>query len=228
MKQAHSTKFLTLLGLGLSPQRVSRLKEEYLGDADADKSAKRTAIKRVLQSYLAMSNLNSLVVFLVAGLGIIASLKSMWLWATCLLIVTFFTAAIPSDLSFSSKAFKLYRFVLSALVVIACGYSLAFDNLNQYPNILGFDPYLGSYPLILLGAIALVTLPALAFSISKSLDKWSHVQQVWYVLATLAIFSSGYWFDQLEPAIILCILLDVLIAVSVFIVSGIKRKPALA
>ncbi|MEY3317194.1 MAG: hypothetical protein RLZZ503_396 [Actinomycetota bacterium] len=228
MKQAHSTKFLTLLGIGLSPQRVSRLKEEYLGDADADKNAKRTAIKRVLQSYLAISNLNSLVIFLVAGLGIIASLKSMWLWATCLLIVTFFTAAIPSDLSFSSKAFKLYRFVLAALVVIACGYSFAFDNLNQYPNILGFAPYLGSYPLILLGAIALVTLPALALSIIKSVDKWSHIQQVWYVLATLAIFTSGYWFDQLEPPIILWILLDVLIAVSVFIVSGIKRKPALA
>ena len=228
MKQAHSTKFLTLLGIGLSPQRVSRLKEEYSGDADADKNAKRTAIKRVLQSYLAISNLNSLVIFLVAGLGIIASLKSMWLWATCLLIVTFFTAAIPSDLSFSSKAFKLYRFVLAALVVIACGYSFAFDNLNQYPNILGFAPYLGSYPLILLGAIALVTLPALALSIIKSVDKWSHIQQVWYVLATLAIFTSGYWFDQLEPPIILWILLDVLIAVSVFIVSGIKRKPALA
>lgn len=228
MKQAHSTKFLTLLGLGLSPQRVSRLKEEYLGDADADKNAKRTAIKRVLQSYLAMSNLNSLVVFLVAGLGIFASLKSIWLWATCLLIVTFFTAAIPSDLSFSSKAFKLYRFVLSALVLIACGYSFAFDNLNQYPNIFGFDPYLGSSPLLLLSAIALVTLPALVFSIIKSVDKWSHLQQVWYVLATLAIFSSGYWFDQLEPPIILLILLDVLIAVSVFIVSGIKRKPALA
>lgn len=228
MKQAHSTKFLTILGLGLSPHRVSRLKEEFLGDADADKNAKRTAIKRVLQSYLAISNLNSLVIFLVAGLGIIASLKSMWLWATCLLIVTFFTAAIPSDLSFSSKAFKLYRFVLAALVVIACGYSFAFDNLNQYPNILGFAPYLGSYPLILLGAIALVTLPALALSIIKSVDKWSHIQQVWYVLATLAIFTSGSWFDQLEPPIILWILFDVLIAVSVFIVSGIKRKPALA
>jgi hypothetical protein len=228
MKQAHSTKFLTLLGLGLSHQRVSRLKEEYLGDADVDKSAKRTAIKRVLQSYLAVSNLNSLVVFLVAGLGIIASLKSMWLWATCLLIVAFFTAAIPSDLSFSSKAFKLYRFVLATLAIMACGYSFFFDNLNQYPQIFGFAPYLGSYPLILIGAIALVTLPALAFSIFKSVDKWSHVQQVWYVLATLAIFSSGYWFDQLEPPIILWILLDVLTAVSVFIVSGIKRKPALA
>ena len=228
MKHTHSTRFLSLLGLGLSAKRVSRLKEEYLGDADADKSAKRTAIKRVLQSYLAINNLNSLVVFLMAALGIIASLKSMWLWATCLLIVTFFTAAIPSDLSFSSKAFKLYRFVLATLVIIACGYSLAFDNLNQYPHIFGFDPYLGSFPLLILTAIALVTLPALAFSISKSVDKWSHVQQVWYVLATLAIFSSGYWFDQLEPPVILWVLLDALIAVSVFIVSGIKRKPALA
>lgn len=228
MKHTHSTRFLTLLGLGLSHKRVSRLKEEYLGDADADNSAKRTAIKRVLQSYLALSNLNSLVVFLVAGLGIIASLKSVWLWATCLLIVTFFTAAIPSDLSFSSKAFKLYRFVLASLVIIACGYSFALDNLNQYPNIFGFDPYLGSFPLLLLCAIALVTLPALAFSISKSVDKWSHFQQVWYVLATLAVFSSGYWFDQLELPIILWVLLDVFLAVSVFIVSGIKRKPALA
>ena len=228
MKHTYSTRFLSLLGLGLSAKRVSRLKEEYLGDADADKSAKRTAIKRVLQSYLAINNLNSLVVFLVAALGIIASLKSMWLWATCLLIVTFFTAAIPSDLSFSSKAFKLYRVVLATLVIIACGYSFAFDNLNQYPNIFGFDPYLGSFPLLLLCAIALVTLPALAFSIFKSVDKWSHVQQTWYVLATLAIFSSSYWFDQLVPPIILWILLDVLIAVSVFIVSGIKRKPALA
>jgi hypothetical protein len=112
--------------------------------------------------------------------------------------------------------------------VIACGYSLAFDNLNQYPNIFGFAPYLGSYPLLLLGAIALVTLPALVFSIIKSVDKWSHLQQAWYVLATLAIFSTGYWFNQLEPPIFLWILLDVLLAISVFVVSGIKRKPALA
>ena len=228
MKQAHSTKFLTLLGLGLSHQRVSRLKEEYLGDADVDKSAKRTAIKRVLQSYLAISNLNSLVVFLVAALGIVATLKSMWLWATCLLIVAFFTAAIPSDLSFSSKAFKLYRFVLATLAIMACGYSFFFDNLNQYPQIFGFNPYLGFFPLLLLCAIALITLPALAFSIFKSVEKWSHVQQTWYVLATLAIFSSSYWFDQLVPPIILWILLDVALALTVFVVSGIKRKPALA
>jgi hypothetical protein len=62
----------------------------------------------------------------------------------------------------------------------------------------------------------------------KSVYRWSHVQQVWYVLATLAIFSSGYWFDQLVPPVILWILLDVLLAISVFVVSGIKRKPALA
>jgi hypothetical protein len=228
MKQSHSTKFLTLLGLGLSPQRVSRLKEEYLGDSETDKNAKRTAIKRVLQSYLAISNLNAPVVFLLAALGIVATLKSMWLWATCLLIVTFFTAAIPSDLSFSSKAFKLYRLVLATLAIIACGYSFAFDNLNQYPQIFGFNPYLGSFPLLLLCAIALVTLPALAFSMFKSVNWWSHIQQVWYVLATLAIFSSGYWFDQLVPPVILWILLDVLLAMSVFVVSGIKRKPALA
>jgi hypothetical protein len=228
MKQSHSTKFLTLLGLGLSPQRVSRLKEEYLGDSETDKNAKRTAIKRVLQSYLAISNLNALVVFLLAALGIVATLKSMWLWATCLLIVTFFTAAIPSDLSFSSKAFKVYRFVLSTLVIIACVFSFAFDNVNQYPFIFGFAPYLGSFPLLLLSAIALVTLPALAFSMFKSGYRWSHIQQVWYVLATLAIFSSGYWFDQLVPPVILWILLDVMLAISVFVVSGIKRKPALA
>jgi hypothetical protein len=228
MKQSHSTKFLTLLGLGLSPQRVSRLKEEYLGDSETDKNAKRTAIKRALQSYLAISNLNALVLFLLAALGIVATLKSMWLWATCLLIVAFFTAAIPSDLSFSSKAFKLYRLVLATLAIIACGYSFAFDNLNQYPQIFGFNPYLGSFPLLLLCAIALVTLPALAFSMFKSVNRWSHIQQVWYVLATLAIFSSGYWFDQLVPPVILWILLDVLLAMSVFVVSGIKRKPALA
>jgi hypothetical protein len=228
MKQSHSTKFLTLLGLGLSPQRVSRLKEEYLGDSETDKNAKRTAIKRVLQSYLAISNLNALVVFLLAALGIVATLKSMWLWATCLLIVTFFTAAIPSDLSFSSKAFKVYRFVLSTLVIIACVFSFAFDNVNQYPFIFGFAPYLGSFPLLLLSAIALVTLPALAFSMFKSGYRWSHIQQVWYVLATLAIFSSGYWFDQLVPPVIQWILLDVMLAISVFVVSGIKRKPALA
>jgi hypothetical protein len=228
MKQAHSTQFLTFLGLGLSPQRVSRLKEEYLGDSETDKNAKRTAIKRVLQSYLAISNLNAPVVFLLAALGIVATLKSMWLWATCLLIVTFFTAATPSDLSFSSKAFKLYRFALATLAIIACGYSFAFENLNQNPQLLGLDPYLGSFPLLLLCAIALVTLLALAFSMFKSVYRWSHVQQVWYVLATLAIFSSGYWFDQLVPPVILWILLDVLLAISVFVVSGIKRKPALA
>ena len=119
MNKAHSTKFLTLLGLGLSSQRVSRLKEEYLGDADADKNARRTSIKRVLQSYLALTNLNSLVLFFLAAIGIIATLKSMWLWATCLLIVAFFTAASPSEFSFSSRAFKVYRLVLGFLVIVS-------------------------------------------------------------------------------------------------------------
>jgi hypothetical protein len=227
MKQVHSTKFLTVMGLGLSPQRVSRLKEEYLGDADADKNAKRTAVTRVLQSYLRLSNLNSLAVFLLGALGIIATLKSSWLWATCLLLVTFFTAAIPSELSFSSKAFKLYRLALAVLVILACGYSFAYENLDQFPQIFGLNSYLGNYPLILLGAIAAVALPALLISIFKSSDKWSHVQQVWYVLATLVVFSSSYWFNQVAPETFLWMLIDLLLAISVFVVSGLKRKPAL-
>jgi hypothetical protein len=228
MNRAHSTQFLALLGLGLSAQRVSRLKEEYLGDVDTDINAKRTAVKRVMRSYLAISNLNSMVVFLIAALGIIATLKSTWLWATCLLIVTFFTAAIPSELSFSSKAFKLYRLVLSGLVIAACFYSFAYENLNQNPQILGLYAYLGNYPLLVLGAIALVTLPALVVSIYTSTAKWNYIQQVWYLLATTLIVFSSYWFNQLVPETFLWILIDVVLAFSVFVVSGIKRKPALA
>jgi hypothetical protein len=228
MNRAHSTQFLTLLGLGLSTQRVSRLKEEYLGDVDTDINAKRTAVKRVMRSYLAISNLNSMVVFLIAAIGIVATLKSTWLWATCLLIVTFFTAAIPSELSFYSKAFKLYRLVLSVLVIVACFYSFAYENLNQYPQILGLYTYLGNYPLLVLGAIASVTLPALLVSFYTSTAKWGHVQQVWYLLATLVIFSSSYWFNQDAPETFLWMLIDLLLAISVFVVSGIKRKPALA
>lgn len=228
MKKAHSTQFLTSLGLGLSTQRVSRLKEEYLGDVETDINAKRTAVKRVMQSYLAISNLNTIVVFMIAALGIIATLKSTWLWATCLLTVAFFTAAIPSELSFSSKAFKLYRLVLSGLIVVACFYSFAYENLNQNPQIFGLYAYLGNSPLLVLGAIALVTLPALVVSIYTSTAKWSYIQQVWYLLATLVIFSSSYWFNQLVLESFLWILIDIALAVSVFVVSGIKRKPALA
>jgi hypothetical protein len=228
MKKAHSTKFLTLLGLGLSSQRVSRLKEEYLGDADVDKNARRTSIKRVLQSYLALRNLNSLVVFLIAAIGIFATLKSMWLWATCLLIVAFFTAALPSELGFSSKIFKIYRLVLTGLVVVACWYSSAFDNLNQNPQIFGFNAYLETLPLLVLGAIALVALPALVASSYKSPNRWSYIQQIWFLLATLTIFFSSYWLNQLVVESFLWILIDVALAVSVFVVSGIKRKPALA
>ncbi len=228
MNKPHSTKFLTLLGLGLSSQRVSRLKEEYLGDADADKNARRTSIKRVLQSYLALANLNSLVLFFLAAIGIIATLKSTWLWATCLLIVAFFTAAIPSELNFSSRAFKVYRLVLGFLVIVSCGYSFAFENLNQNPQIFGLNKYLGTLPLTVLCAIALVALSALVASIYRSPSRWSYIQQAWYLLATLTIFSSSYWFNQLVLESFLWILIDIALAVSVFVVSGIKRKPALA
>jgi hypothetical protein len=228
MKKAHSTQFLTLLGLGLSTQRVSRLKEEYLGDVETDINAKRTAVKRVMQSYLAISNLNTIVVFLIAALGIIATLKSTWLWATCLLTVAFFTAAIPSELSFSSRAFKVYRLVLGFLVIVACGYSFAFENLNQNPQIFGLNKYLGTLPLTVLCATALVALSALVASIYRSPSRWSYIQQAWYLLATLIIFSSSYWFNQLVLESFLWILIDIALAVSVFVVSGIKRKPALA
>ena len=130
MKQAHSTKFLAILGLGLSSQRVSRLKEEYLGDADVDKSAKRTAIKRVLQSYLAMSNLNSLVVFLVAGLGIIASLfylfiirerfgKQGRIWGICcaLLSIDIMVASTTGDY----LSFQLVNCFFSLMIALIAG-----------------------------------------------------------------------------------------------------------
>jgi hypothetical protein len=227
MNTSHSTQFLSLLGIGLNRSRLERLKEEYQADVDLDTKAKRTAMVRVLKSYSAVANWNSALTFFIAGVGIAMTLKSMWLWATCLMMITFFTTANSSELNFASKAFKLYRVFVTALVMTACVYSMAYDNLNQGPQILNLVPYLENYPLIIGGAISLITLLALGNKVAKSDTKSDPAQQIFYVLATMIIYLSSYWFNA-GLIILPVLLMDISLTASIFIISSGKRKPTLA
>lgn len=227
MSNSHSTTFLTLLGLGLNRSRLARLKEEYLADVDLDSKARKTAMVRVIKSYSAVANWNSVLAFFIAGIGIAMTLKSMWLWATCLLIITIFTSTNSTELSFAARAFKIYRLFVAALVITSCVYSMAFDNLNQGPQILNLVPYLGNYPLIIGSAIGLVTLISLGYSLTKADSKIVQAQQAFYVFATMTIYLSSYWF--LEGTVLLPLLLtDILLTVMIFVISSDKGKPALA
>ena len=227
MNNSHSTKFLSLLGVGLNRSRLARLREEYKADVDLDTKAKRTVVLRVLMSYSAVANWSSALTFFIAGFGIAMTLKSMWLWATCLMMLTIFTTTNETELSFSSKAFKIYRMYVTTLVITACVYSIAFDNLNQGPQILNLVPYLGNYPLIIGGAISLVTLLALGNKIFRSKSKADPTQQVFYVLATMIIYLSSYLFNA-GLLILPFLLMDILLTAGIFMISSGKRKPALA
>jgi len=227
MNNSNSTKFLSLLGVGLNRSRLARLKEEYQADVDLDTKAKRTVVLRVLMSYSAVANWNSALAFFIAGFGIAMTLKSMWLWATCLMMITIFTTTNETELSFYSKAFKTYRMYVTTLVITACVYSIAFDNLNQGPQILNLVPYLGNYPLIIGGAISLVTLLALGNKISRSKSKAGPTQQVFYVLATMMIYLSSYLFNT-GLLILPFLLMDIFLTAGIFMISSGKRKPALA
>ena len=227
MNNSHSTKFLSLLGVGLNRSRLARLREEYKADVDLDTKAKRTVVLRVLMSYSAVANWSSALTFFIAGFGIAMTLKSMWLWATCLMMLTIFTTTNETELSFYSKAFKIYRMYVTTLVITACVYSIAFDNLNQGPQILNLVPYLGNYPLIIGGAISLVTLLALGNKIFRSKSKADPTQQVFYVLATMIIYLSSYLFNA-GLLILPFLLMDILLTAAIFMISSGKRKPALA
>ena len=227
MNNSHSTKFLSLLGVGLNRSRLARLREEYKADVDLDTKAKRTVVLRVLMSYSAVANWSSALTFFIAGFGIAMTLKSMWLWATCLMMLTIFTTTNETELSFYSKAFKIYRMYVTTLVITACVYSIAFDNLNQGPQILNLVPYLGNYPLIIGGAISLVTLLALGNKIFRSKSKADPTQQVFYVLATMIIYLSSYLFNA-GLLILPFLLMDILLTAGIFMISSGKRKPALA
>lgn len=227
MNNSHSTKFLSLLGVGLNRSRLARLKEEYKADVDLDTKAKRTVVLRVLMSYSAVANWNSALAFFIAGFGIAMTLKSMWLWATCLMMITIFTTTNETELSFYSKAFKIYRMYVTTLVITACVYSVAFDNLNQGPQILNLVPYLGNYPLIIGGAISVVTLLALGNKVYRSKSKADPTQQVFYVLATMMIYLSSYLFNA-GLLILPFLLMDILLTAAIFMISSGKRKPALA
>ena len=227
MNNSHSTKLLSLLGIGLNRSRLARLKEEYQADVDLDTKAKRTAVLRVLMSYSAVANWNSALTFFIAGFGIAMTLKSMWLWATCLMMITIFTTTNETELSLNSKSFNIYRMYVTTLVITACVYSIAFENLNQGPQILNLVPYLGNYPLIIGGAISLVTLLALGNKVSRSKSKADPTQQVFYVLATMIIYLSSYWFNA-GLLILPFLLMDILLTAGIFMISSGKRKPALA
>jgi hypothetical protein len=227
MNNSHSTKFLSLLGVGLNRSRLARLREEYKADVDLDTKAKRTVVLRVLMSYSAVANWNSALAFFIAGFGIAMTLKSMWLWATCLMMITIFTTTNETELSFNSKSFKIYRMYVTTLVITACVYSIAFDNLNQGPQILNVVPYLGNYPLIIGGAISLVTLVALGNKVYRSKSKADPTQQVFYVLATMMIYLSSYLFNA-GLLILPFLLMDILLTAAIFMISSGKRKPALA
>ena len=145
---------LKLLSLGLKKSRTQRILEEFQSDTGLDPNAKRTAIFRILKSYFWVSYLSAPLVFLLGAVGFMATFRSLWLWASCLLLVSLFTTQSTSEETLASKTFKLYKLFVGFLVFVACYFSIRFDNTSEWGLIDNLDFYLGSTVYIVGGAIA--------------------------------------------------------------------------
>ena len=213
---------LKFLSLGLKKSRTQRILEEFQSDTGLDPNAKRTAIFRILKSYFWVSYLSAPLVFLLGAVGFMATFRSLWLWASCLLLVSLFTTQSTSEETLASKTFKLYKLFLGFLVFVACYFSIRFDNTSEWGLIDNLDFYLGSTVYIVGGAIALVASITIAVELFKSEAKLIQTQRLVFVLLTVCIYLSSnylYSFSYLIQASLTALL---------FIASSIKRKPALA
>lgn len=220
-----NTFALEALGFGLRKDRTRRIREEFQSDQQLDPKAYRTAILRTLKSYFWVSNLSAPVVSSIATLGIVSSLKSHWLWATCLLFVTLFITQRESEMNLASKAFKAYKMSLGLFVLTACFYSLIFDAAGNWWMERNMDFHFGKYTYILGGAIGLVSAVTTAIELFRAQTRSIHVQRLFYVICTVLIYlSSNYRGYSLNAPYFIQLFLTVLI----FATALIKRKPALA
>lgn len=217
---------LKLLSIGLKKSRTQRILEEFQSDTELDPNAQSTAIFRILKSYFWVSYLSAPLVFLLGALGIMATFKSLWLWASCLLLVTLFTTQSTSEETLASKTFKLYKLFVGFLVLVACYFSIRFDNTSEWGLVKNLNFYLGSTVYIIGGAIALVASITIAVELFKSKAKLIQMQRLVFVICTVCVYLSSnytasypYTFSYLIQASITALL---------FAVALIKRKPALA
>lgn len=217
---------IQFLGLGLKRSRTNRIVEEFASDSQLDSKAMSTAVVRTLKSYFWVSNLSAPLLFLLGAIGFVATLKSIWLWASCLLLVSLFTTQSTSEETLASKTFKLYKLFIGFLVLVACYFSVRFDNTSEWGLIDNLDFYFGDTVYIVGGAIAMVASIAIAIEFFKSKTKLIQMQRLVFVVFTACIYlisnytaSYPYTFSYLIQASLTALL---------FAIALIKRKPALA
>lgn len=213
---------LKLLSIGLKKSRTQRILEEYQSDAQLDPNAKRTAIFRILKSYFWVSYLSAPLVFLIGAIGFMATFNSLWLWASCLLLASLFTTQSTSEETLASKTFKLYKLFVGFLVLVACYFSIRFDNTSEWGLIHNLDFYLGSTVYIVGGAIALVAFITIAVELFKSEAKLIQTQRLVFVLFTVCIYLSSNF------TVFYSYLIQASLTALLFTASSLKRKPALA
>jgi len=215
-------KAIKFLGLGLKRSRLARILEEYQSDSQTDPKAKRTAAIRTLKSYFWVSNLNTALLFLVGAAGLVATLKSVWIWAACLLLVTLFTTQTTSEETLASKAFKLYKIFVGLVVLVACYFSIRFDNLGDFGLINNLNFYLGNSLYFVGGAILLVTSIAVTVELFRTKSKLIQFQRLTFVMLTLGIYLSSELVNRSSY------LIQIGLTLLLFLIALIKRKPALA
>ncbi len=214
------------LSLGLKKSRTQRILEEFESDAQLDPNAKRTAMFRILKSYFWVSNLSSPLVFFIGTVGLILTLRFHWLWAACLLLVSLFTTQSASEGTLSFRTFKIYKLSVGVVVLLTCYFCFMFDNAGDWGRMHNLDFFLGKSVYLVGGAIALVTLIAIAIDFFKTKEKLIQLQRVLFVICTVGLYLSS---NDIAPYpyghgyITQLALTTVLFATSL-----IKRKPALA
>lgn len=217
---------IKVLGIGLKKARAQRILEEYRSDAQQDSNAKRAAILRLLRSYFWVSNLSAPLVFFIGAIGLIAALKSIWIWASCLVLISLFITKSSAEENFAFKTFKVYKLSLGVLALVSCYYSLKFDNTGEWGLIHNLDFYFGNAVYIVGGAIASVTLIALVIEFFKSKSKFIQLQRLSFVVCTTVIYLSSNYTAPYPYRY--SYLIQVSLTAFLFVGTLIKRKPALA
>ena len=217
---------LTFLSLGLKRARTARMLEEYESDAQADPNARRTAIARILKSYFWVSNLSAPLVFLIGTVGLILTLKSHWLWAACLLLVSLFITQSSSEGTLSFKAFKTYKLFIGVVVLLSCYFSIIFDRSGQWGLAHNLDYFVGNSIYLVGGAIGLVALVTAGIDLFKTKEKLTQVQRLLFVVGTIAIYLSSN--DTRPVQYSKAHIIQLSLTAILFLTSFIKRKPALA
>lgn len=217
---------LKFLSLGLKRSRTQRILEEFQSDSQQDPNAHRTAVLRILKSYFWVSNLSSPLIFLIGAVGLVLTLRFHWLWAACLLLVSLFTTQSSSEGTLSFKTFKIYKLSVGVVVLLACYFSLMFDNSGDWGRIYNLDFFLGKSVYILGGAIALVAVIFIAIDFFRTKDRLLQVQRLLFVGCTVGLYLSS---NDIAPYPYgHGFLTQLALTTVLFATSLIKRKPALA